>query len=157
MCVYLVVQPRCIYVFVYLHLACTIDNAHSHTTGKCKAGSFQVQRQHILSKLCRHFEPQNSCSLATTHHPCTWMMSMPDELLYVWTSPQETTTTLCILYGESYALIYNGHVALPYQFIERAIFTSLWSTAMKCTTVYAGHVPTTSGIAPARPNCLALH
>ena len=46
----------------------------------------------------------NACFLSTTDHPCTWTVSMPAEPLSVWRSPHETTTTLCVFYGESYAI-----------------------------------------------------
>ena len=76
-----------------------IHIAHARATGKRKAGSFQVQRSHVPSKLSRVVS-----SLSTTNHPCAWTVPTSAERLSVWKSPQETTT-LCVFYSESYAHI----------------------------------------------------
>ena len=46
----------------------------------------------------------NACLLSTTDHPCAWTVSTPAEPISVWTSPHETTTTLCVFYSQSYAI-----------------------------------------------------
>ena len=76
-----------------IYIRSTIHIAHARATGKRKAGSFQVQRSHVPSKLSRVVS-----SLSTTNHPCAWTVPTSAERLSVWKSPQETTT-LCVFYS----------------------------------------------------------
>ena len=85
------------FLYIYIYIYMTIHIAHARA--KRKAGSFQVQRSHVPSKLSRVVS-----SLSTTNHPCAWTVPTSAERLSVWKSPQETTT-LCVFYSESYAHI----------------------------------------------------
>ena len=143
-------------IYLYIHLTCAIHNAHVRTTGKCQAGSFQVQRSHItLSPLLTSvLIPQ------PTIFALGWCQRSLNGSPY---GHLHVTTTLCALYGESYALIhtciYNRRVALLYQFNERAVYTLLMVHCHKrhnCICRACGLSTTTSVITPARPKCLAL-
>ena len=53
----------------------------------------------------------------------------------------------------------NGRVALLYKFIERAVSLNMYGLDYwhKTHDRACGFSATTSGVAPARPKCLALH
>ena len=83
------------YLVIHPHCACALRANVKPAHCKFKGHTFSA----------------NSANASTTDHPCTSTVSTPAEPLSVWTSPHETTTTLCVFYGESYAIVYNGRVA----------------------------------------------
>ena len=88
------------------------DNTHARATEKpahCKFKGRTFSANFVAAS-----NSTNACSLSTTDHPCAWTVSMPAKRFSVWTSPCETTTILCVLYGESYThtYMYGGRVAL---------------------------------------------
>ena len=114
---------------------CPIHTAHARATGKRRAGSLKVQRSHIRFELTFASNSTNARSLSTTNHPRAWTVPTSAERLCVWTSPQETTT-LGVLYGESYAhiaIIHCTTAVLPSckQSIHRAVHDLLSENTRK--------------------------
>ena len=135
-----------IYIYIYIYIdphRANVKPAHC----KFKGRTFSANFSPLLTQHTPVFFLQLYSIYATTDHPCAWTMLTPAEPLSVWTSPHETTTTLCVFYGESYA-------------IQRPCCPPVIECRVRSTVIIhkaCGFLATTSGIAPARPKCVALH